>query len=81
MRIGVFFPTKEHAPLDETVAHMVEVAGRGFSAVWLPQSSGFDALTVLALVGRETSGRGARAPRWCPPIPATRWRSPRRHSP
>ena len=26
MRIGVFFPTKEHAPLDETVARMVEVA-------------------------------------------------------
>ena len=56
MRIGVFFPTKEHAPLDETVARMVDVAGRGFSAVWLPQSSGFDALTVLALVGRETTG-------------------------
>jgi F420-dependent oxidoreductase-like protein len=56
MRIGVFFPTKEHAPLSETVARMVEVAGRGFSAVWLPQSAGFDALTVLALVGRETTG-------------------------
>jgi 5,10-methylenetetrahydromethanopterin reductase len=55
MRIGVFFPTKEHAPLDETVARMVDVAGRGFSSVWLPQSFGFDALTVLALVGRETS--------------------------
>ncbi len=57
MRIGVFFPTKEHTPLDETVAHMVEIAGLGFSSVWLPQSSGFDALTVLALVGRETTGR------------------------
>lgn len=53
MRIGVFFPTKEHAPLDETVARMVEVASRGYSSVWLPQSFGFDALTVLALVGRE----------------------------
>jgi 5,10-methylenetetrahydromethanopterin reductase len=60
MRIGVFFPTKEHAPLDETVGRMVEVAGRGYSAVWLPQSSGFDALTVLALVGRETSHMTAR---------------------
>ncbi len=59
MRIGVFFPTKEHAPLDETVARMVEIAGRGFSSVWLPQSFGFDALTVLALVGRET--RDARS--------------------
>jgi len=44
MRIGVFFPTKEHAPLDETVARMVEVAGGGFSSVWLPQSFGFDNL-------------------------------------
>jgi alkanesulfonate monooxygenase SsuD/methylene tetrahydromethanopterin reductase-like flavin-dependent oxidoreductase (luciferase family) len=35
---------------------MVDVAGRGFSTVWLPQSTGFDALTVLALVGRETTG-------------------------
>ena len=60
MRIGVFFPTKEHAPLDETVTRMVEVAGLGFSSVWLPQSSGFDALTVLALVGREMSGSATR---------------------
>ncbi len=56
MRIGVFFPTKEYGPLDETVARIVTVAGLGFSSVWLPQSSGFDALTVLALAGRETSG-------------------------
>jgi F420-dependent oxidoreductase-like protein len=56
MRIGVFFPTKEHLAVDDTVARMVEVAQLGFSSVWLPQSSGFDALTVLALVGRETHG-------------------------
>ena len=58
MRIGVFFPTKEHAPLGETVTRMVEVAGLGFSSLWLPQSFGFDPLTVLALVGRETAGVG-----------------------
>jgi F420-dependent oxidoreductase-like protein len=56
MRIGVFLPTKEHTPLDETVSRMVDLAHEGFSALWLPQSSGFDALTVLALVGRETEG-------------------------
>jgi F420-dependent oxidoreductase-like protein len=56
MRIGVFFPTKEHAPLDGTVARLVDLAGRGYSSLWLPQSTGFDALTVLALVGRETRG-------------------------
>jgi 5,10-methylenetetrahydromethanopterin reductase len=54
MRIGVFFPTKEYGPLDETVARMAEVAAQGFSSLWLPQSSGFDALTVLALVGQVT---------------------------
>jgi hypothetical protein len=32
MRIGVFFPTEEHAPLDETVSRMVEIAEGGFSA-------------------------------------------------
>ena len=56
MRIGVFFPTKEHGPLDETVARMTAVATSGFSSLWLPQSSGFDALTVLALVGQSTLG-------------------------
>jgi 5,10-methylenetetrahydromethanopterin reductase len=56
MRIGVFFPTKEYGPLDETIARLVASAERGFSSLWLPQSSGFDALTVLALVGRATSG-------------------------
>jgi len=55
VRIGVFFPTKEHGSLDETVARIGAVAGQGLSSVWLPQSSGFDALTVLALVGRETT--------------------------
>jgi F420-dependent oxidoreductase-like protein len=56
MRIGVFFPTKEHAPVEETVDRMVDVAARGFSTLWLPQSTGFDALTLLTLVGREASG-------------------------
>jgi F420-dependent oxidoreductase-like protein len=56
MRIGVFFPTKEHTAVDETVDRIAEVARLGFSAVWLPQSTGFDALTVLALVGREDAG-------------------------
>ena len=56
MRIGVFFPTKEYQPLDETVARIVATAEQGFASLWLPQSSGFDALTVLALAGRETSG-------------------------
>jgi F420-dependent oxidoreductase-like protein len=50
----VFFPTKEQGPLDDTVHRIVTTAQRGFASVWLPQSSGFDALTVLALVARDT---------------------------
>jgi F420-dependent oxidoreductase-like protein len=56
MRIGVFFPTKEYRPLDEMVERFREIAGQGFTSVWLPQSSGFDALTVLAVAGDRVSG-------------------------
>lgn len=52
MKLGVFFPTKEYAPLDETIERLAGIAGLGFASVWLPQSSGFDALTVLAVAGR-----------------------------
>jgi F420-dependent oxidoreductase-like protein len=51
VRIGIFFPTKEYAPLDEMVARFADVAAQGFSSLWLPQSAGFDALTVLAVAG------------------------------
>jgi F420-dependent oxidoreductase-like protein len=53
MQIGVFFPTKEYAPLDEMATRFRAVADQGFSSVWLPQSSGFDALTVLAVAGSQ----------------------------
>ncbi len=53
MQVGVFFPTKEYAPLDEMVTRFRAVADQGFSSVWLPQSAGFDALTVLAVAGSQ----------------------------
>ncbi|HEY6624653.1 MAG TPA: LLM class F420-dependent oxidoreductase [Acidimicrobiales bacterium] len=53
MQIGIFFPSKEHGPVDEMVARTAGVADQGLHSVWLPQSSSFDALTVLAAVGRE----------------------------
>jgi 5,10-methylenetetrahydromethanopterin reductase len=53
MKIGVFFPTKEYAPLDEMTARFQAVADQGFASVWLPQSAGFDALTVLAVAGSK----------------------------
>lgn len=53
MKIGVFFPTKEFVPIDEMVERFRGVADRGFAAAWLPQSAGFDALTVLAVAGAQ----------------------------
>jgi len=53
MRIGVFFPSLEHTPLDEMVSRVRGVADAGFSSAWLPQSSSFDALTALAVIGWE----------------------------
>ena len=56
MRHGVFFPTKEMGPLDEMTARFRSVADRGLSSAWLPQSAGFDALTVLAVCGSQVPG-------------------------
>jgi 5,10-methylenetetrahydromethanopterin reductase len=53
MRIGVFFPSVEHGPLDEMVQRLDGVAEQGFSSAWLPQSSSFDALSALGVLGRE----------------------------
>ncbi len=53
MRLGVFFPTKEQVPLDALVERMGAIAGLGVDSVWLPQSSGFDALTVLTVAARS----------------------------
>jgi F420-dependent oxidoreductase-like protein len=53
MRIGIFFPSIEHGTLDEMVNRVRAVAKQGFSSVWLPQSSSFDALTALVVIGRE----------------------------
>jgi F420-dependent oxidoreductase-like protein len=58
MQIGVFFPSIEHGPLDEMVARTAQVAAAGFRSAWLPQSSSFDALTALAVIGREVPGIG-----------------------
>jgi F420-dependent oxidoreductase-like protein len=53
MQIGVFFPSVEHLELDDMVTKVAEAADAGFHSGWLPQSSSFDALTALAVIGRE----------------------------
>jgi F420-dependent oxidoreductase-like protein len=56
VQTGVFFPTKEFGPLDEMTDRFRSVADRGLASVWLPQSAGFDALTVLAVCGAQVPG-------------------------
>lgn len=55
MRIGVF--VDEMGPSLETVIDQSQAAAKaGFAGVWLGQRTGRDALTTLALAGRQTPG-------------------------
>ncbi len=55
MRIGVF--VDEMGPSLETVIDQSQAAAEaGFAGVWLGQRTGRDALTTLALAGRQTPG-------------------------
>jgi len=56
VRIGIFFPSVEHAAIDTMVARFADAATQGFRSAWVPQSSSYDALTLLAIVGREVPG-------------------------
>jgi F420-dependent oxidoreductase-like protein len=56
VRTGVFLPTVEHGEVDAVVGRTRELAAAGLASVWVPQSAGFDALTLLAVVGREVGG-------------------------
>ena len=57
MEIGVFVENTRtvdgSADLDAYIARVQEVAAAGISSVWSPQIFGFDALTALAIAGRE----------------------------
>ncbi len=53
MRIGIFFPSTEHVAIDGMVDRFADAADEGFASAWVPQSSSYDALTLLALIGRE----------------------------
>jgi F420-dependent oxidoreductase-like protein len=53
VRIGIFFPTIEQGPVDEMVERFAGVERAGFSSVWLPQSAGHDAVTLLAVASRS----------------------------
>ncbi|HMJ76276.1 MAG TPA: LLM class flavin-dependent oxidoreductase, partial [Iamia sp.] len=57
MRIGIFGgDTAATGTIDDHVTAARAAAEDGFSSFWLPQIFGYDALTILALIGREVPG-------------------------
>ncbi|HEX7131548.1 MAG TPA: TIGR03564 family F420-dependent LLM class oxidoreductase [Iamia sp.] len=57
MRIGIFGgDVAATGTIDDHVAAAHQAADDGFTGFWLPQIFGYDALTVLALIGREVPG-------------------------
>ncbi len=54
MRIGIFGGLTATATIDDVVADVRTAEEQGFHAYWVPQIFGYDALTLLAVVGRET---------------------------
>ena len=56
MKIGIYGGNvRRGKPLSTLVDEIVEKEDQGFSSYWTPQVGTFDALTMLALAGRETS--------------------------
>ena len=53
MRIGIFGGDTANGPLSSIVDAARSAADAGFASFWLPQIFGVDALTALALVGRD----------------------------
>jgi F420-dependent oxidoreductase-like protein len=53
MRIGIFGGLSANGPIDTIVDDARAAEQEGFASYWLPQIFGVDALTALAVVGRE----------------------------
>jgi 5,10-methylenetetrahydromethanopterin reductase len=53
MRIGIFGGLSANGPIDTIVDDARAAEEEGFASYWLPQIFGVDALTALAVVGRE----------------------------
>ena len=54
MRIGIFGGLTATSSIDDVVADVRAAEEQGFHSYWVPQIFGYDALTLLAVVGRET---------------------------
>jgi F420-dependent oxidoreductase-like protein len=55
MRIGMFGGDTANRTIDDVVADAKRAETDGFASYWLPQIFGMDAISVLAIVGREVS--------------------------
>src|SRR5687768_9239451 len=55
MRIGLFVTPGESEELSSVIGRIVDAEARGFPSAWILNVRGLDALTILALAGRETS--------------------------
>ncbi len=53
MRIGMFGGTVNEGTIDDVVAEARQAEADGFASYWAPNIFGHDALTTLAIVGRE----------------------------
>ncbi len=53
MRIGIFVQTTNDGTIDQLVEEAKAVEAAGFASLWVSQIFGHDALTMLAVVGRE----------------------------
>lgn len=53
MRIGIYRGDASSGPIDKLVAAARDAAGAGYASFWIPQTMGMDAMTALAVVGRE----------------------------
>lgn len=53
MKIGIFGQTINSGTIDDVVAEAKQVEIDGFASYWAPNIFGHDALTALAIVGRE----------------------------
>lgn len=56
MRIGIIEGDSPTATIDDIVGKAKVAADQGFASFWLSQIFGFDALTTLAVIGREVPG-------------------------
>lgn len=53
MKLGIFGGTINDGTIDDVVAEAAAVERDGFASYWVPNIFGHDALTALAIVGRE----------------------------